>query len=69
MRRLVILAAMAAALLSGAAVAEAARYHRGAHWCEADYLTPYQVTCKGLSYCPRGYLTRCSPFRCWCVTT
>jgi hypothetical protein len=21
------------------------------------------------SVCPRGYYARCSPFRCWCVTT
>jgi NADH pyrophosphatase NudC (nudix superfamily) len=69
-RRLVTLMA-AALLLSGAPAAEAAKSHRVAPWCEADGApTLQQAVCRGwLRYCPRGYLTRCSPFRCWCVIT
>jgi hypothetical protein len=69
-RRLVTLTA-AALLLAGAPAAEAAKSHRAAHWCEAESVAPLQqAVCRGwLRYCPRGYLTRCSPFRCWCVIT
>jgi hypothetical protein len=68
--RLVILMATAL-LLAGAPAAEAAKSHRAAHWCEAESVAPLQAAvCRGwLRYCPRGYLTRCSPFRCWCVIT
>jgi hypothetical protein len=61
----------AALLLAGAPAAQAARSHRAAHWCEAESVAPLQLAvCRGwLRYCPRGYLTRCSPFRCWCVIT
>ena len=67
-RRLVTLMA-AALLLSGAPAAEAAKSHRAVPWCEAESVAPLQqAVCRGwLRYCPRGYLTRCSPFRCWCV--
>src|SRR5262249_43695527 len=69
-RRLVTIAAAASALFAGTMAAEAAKFHRAAHWCEPRYFTSLpQVTCRGLSYCPRGYLTRCDPFRCWCVIT
>jgi len=70
-RRLVTIAATAAALFADPmTAAQAAKFHRGAHWCEPRYFTSLpQVTCHGLSYCPRGYLTRCSPFRSWCVIT
>jgi hypothetical protein len=69
-RRLVTLTA-AALLLAGAPAVAAAKSHRAAHWCEADGApTLQQAVCRGwLRYCPRGYLTRCSPFRCWCVIT
>jgi len=70
-RRLVTIAATAAALFAGWTAAEAAKSHRVAPWCEAEGApTLPQAVCRGwLRYCPRGYLTRCSPFRCWCVIT
>jgi hypothetical protein len=69
-RRMATLMA-AAILLAGAPAAEAAKSHRAAPWCEAESVAPLQLAvCRGwLRYCPRGYLTRCSPFRCWCVIT